>query len=290
MPSSLAAFNTAAEALWARLHAAWPGLDVEVAAHTDSTSTRLLERARQGLEGPCVLAALEQSAGRGRLGRSWQAQAGASLTFSVALPWPPRAGGVSAAPADAGGLSIAVGVAVAETLHDNVLLKWPNDLCIKRPAGLAKLGGILIETVSSGTQLKAVVIGIGVNVEASSVPDLAALHAAAGSPLPPSSLDTLQPGVTAAQVFEALVPAVLDAADRLATRGLAPMLERYALRDALAGQAVQILLPQAGGGSSVLTEGRATGLDEQGRLLVHTAAGLQAVCSGEVSVRPTPAH
>jgi BirA family biotin operon repressor/biotin-[acetyl-CoA-carboxylase] ligase len=136
-----------------------PGLSVEVLAQADSTNTRLLERARTEAE-PCLLVAEAQTAGRGRQGRAWTSAPGASLTFSLALPL---------APADWSGLSLAVGVALADALESpagrpaetlRIGLKWPNDLWLLDPpqdgAGVAgrsigrKLGGVLIETVASG--------------------------------------------------------------------------------------------------------------------------------------------
>ncbi|MCK7493397.1 MAG: hypothetical protein MZW92_19855 [Comamonadaceae bacterium] len=81
------------------------------------------------------------------------ARAGQSLTFSLALPL---------APADWSGLSLAVGVSLADSLHPQVRLKWPNDLWLDQ----RKLGGILVETASHGDgQLqRTVVIGVGINI------------------------------------------------------------------------------------------------------------------------------
>jgi biotin-[acetyl-CoA-carboxylase] ligase BirA-like protein len=160
-----------AEALWEQLQPVLPGLSVEVVARLDSTNTRLLERARDvGGDpdadlAPCLLVAEEQTAGRGRLGRGWVSAPGRSLTFSLALPM---------ATLQWGGLSLAVGVALADALDPLaaspaatcLALKWPNDLWLRdaaAPAGGRKLGGILIETVAVGTQ-RMVVVGVGLNV------------------------------------------------------------------------------------------------------------------------------
>jgi BirA family biotin operon repressor/biotin-[acetyl-CoA-carboxylase] ligase len=119
----------------------------------DSSNTELMRRARAGRTEPVLLVAERQSAGRGRLGRAWQSAAGDSLTFSLGLPL---------APADWAGLSLAVGVSVAESLHPRIRLKWPNDLWVDD----RKLAGILIETASAGGSAAAryAVVGIGINI------------------------------------------------------------------------------------------------------------------------------
>src|SRR5690349_23392402 len=98
-----------------------PGFAVEAVAEIDSTNTELMRRARSGRDEPVLLVAERQTAGRGRLGRAWQSAPGDSLTFSLGLPL---------APADWSGLSLAVGVSAAESLHPRVRIKWPNDLWV----------------------------------------------------------------------------------------------------------------------------------------------------------------
>jgi BirA family transcriptional regulator, biotin operon repressor / biotin---[acetyl-CoA-carboxylase] ligase len=163
-----------AEGLWQQLEPLLPGLSIEIVRSTMSTNTALLERARTAPDAPidstdtlvrrsvesaafgrrsidlqpCLLVAEHQSAGRGRQGRAWQSAPGASLTFSLALPL---------ALSDWSGLSLAVGVALAEALDpvdpgpggSHIGLKWPNDLWLVDAAGGGagagrKLGGILI--------------------------------------------------------------------------------------------------------------------------------------------------
>ena len=68
---------------------ALPDLSVEVLPEVDSTNSELMRRARSGRLQPVLLVALQQTAGRGRLGRSWQSETGASLTFSLGLPLAP---------------------------------------------------------------------------------------------------------------------------------------------------------------------------------------------------------
>ena len=151
--------------------------EVLVVARTGSTNTDCAARARAGAPEGLVLAAEEQTAGRGRLGRTWLSPPRAALTFSVLL----RPAGVP--PARRGWLPLLAGVATATAVRHvsglDARLKWPNDLVL----GPRKLAGILAE--QSGD---AVIVGIGVNVSATRaelpVTGAAALPAAA----PPGSL------------------------------------------------------------------------------------------------------
>ncbi|MBV8046626.1 MAG: biotin--[acetyl-CoA-carboxylase] ligase, partial [Paludibacterium sp.] len=126
---------------------------IAVADQVDSTNTQLLSRANSdGLHG-LVLAAELQSAGRGRLGRRWQARLGDCLMFS--LLWRFDRG-----LAELAGLSLAVGLALARVLRQlgaPVELKWPNDVLL----GGCKMAGILIELSGDALGPAAVVIGIG---------------------------------------------------------------------------------------------------------------------------------
>ncbi|HZP47522.1 MAG TPA: biotin--[acetyl-CoA-carboxylase] ligase [Vicinamibacterales bacterium] len=117
-----------------------------------------------------VVVADQQTAGRGRRGRSWFSPAGTGLYVSVVLA-PSR----SSEPRRATTLlTIAAGVAIAEAIEAEtrlrVDLKWPNDLYV----GRRKLGGILAEAATSGAPVERVVLGYGVNIgRASYPPDVA---------------------------------------------------------------------------------------------------------------------
>jgi BirA family biotin operon repressor/biotin-[acetyl-CoA-carboxylase] ligase len=253
-----------AETLWEQLEPLVPGLNVEVVAETDSTNTRLLERARAGDSGACLMVAERQTAGRGRLGRSWESAPGASLTFSLALPL---------APADWSGLSLVVGVALAEALHPQLRLKWPNDLWLSTDAGRGrKLGGILIETALARDR-RVAVIGVGLNISGVQDDPTADVGRA--------GLAELDPQATAPEALLRIAPPLLRAVLAFEREGFAPWQARYAARDVLAGRRVRLLPGQAGA-----DEGVVQGVNSQGGLLVHTAAGLLTITSGEVSVRP----
>lgn len=146
-----------AETIARGLAARGEALAVEVFESCGSTNSELLARA--GVAGPLLLLAEEQTAGRGRRGRRWHARSGAALMFSLRWDF---AGGAERLR----GLSLAAGVAIARALQDlgaqGVALKWPNDLLASMGKGGAKLGGILIETRSSGDRIAAV-IGVGLN-------------------------------------------------------------------------------------------------------------------------------
>jgi BirA family biotin operon repressor/biotin-[acetyl-CoA-carboxylase] ligase len=285
-----------AEALWEQLTPDLPGLSVEVVARISSTNTALLERARivtpaaedgepaqvrRSVEStafgrrsadlqPCLLVAEHQTHGRGRHGRIWQAAPGASLTFSLALPL---------APEDWSGLSLAVGVALADALDPlthgaapRIAVKWPNDLWLQGgEGGGRKLGGILIETVAAGTRRLAVV-GIGLNVLPMSPGDTSTGFAC---------LCEMDPNVSAPQVLQRVAKPLVEALRRFERDGFAAFAAAFAARDMLRGRAVVTTHPE-------VPEGVADGVSAGGALRVRTADGLREVGSGEVSVRLNP--
>jgi BirA family biotin operon repressor/biotin-[acetyl-CoA-carboxylase] ligase len=247
-----------AEAIWEAVAPLLPGFTVEILPEVDSSNSELMRRARAGQLEPVLLVAERQTAGRGRLGRAWQSAPGDSLTFSLGLPL---------APADWSGLSLAVGVSLAESLHPAVQLKWPNDLWLRD----RKLGGILIETASFGQGMasgRQAVIGVGLNI---------APRSAEGLSTPPAALHELLPGLDAPAALLRVIPPLVRDLQAFAQAGFAPFHARFDARDVLRDRPVTL---------SDGTEGTAHGVGEDGSLLVHTAAGLHAVGSSEVSVRP----
>ena len=268
-----------AEAVWEAVAPLLPGFTVEVLPSIDSTNTELMRRARAGQTEPTLLVAEQQTAGRGRLGRVWQSDVGASLMLSLGLPMAPR---------DWSGLSLAVGVSVAESLQPTlpplepgqpprIGLKWPNDLWL---SGDRKLGGILVETASfvapqaaqpattHGTAARYVVVGIGINV----LP-----RSGEGMSMPPGSLQDVEPGLDAPAALLRIVPPLVAMLQGFEACGFAPVQPRFAARDVLQGRPVTLSDGQTG---------TAHGVAEDGALLVHTAQGMQTVTSAEISVRP----
>ena len=269
------------ERLWQQLEPLLPGLSIELVARCDSTNTQLLDRARgrggaaDGLRRraadtqPCLLVAELQTQGRGRFGRSWQSTAGSSLTFSLALVLERR---------DLSGLSLAVGVALAEALDapgSQVHVKWPNDLWLVGGDGAQggrKLGGVLIESTSIGER-RWVVIGVGINVGPQPL---------AGEPATRTACEReLDATATPAGVLHHVAPALVRSVVQFEREDFAPFAARFEARDALRGRAVVA-------GPTVPVAGVAQGIDQRGALVVETAQGCLALSSGEVSVRLDP--
>jgi len=248
-----------AEHLWAVLEPRWPGFTVEVLAEVDSTNAELMRRARSGAAAPTLLIAERQTQGRGRLGRVWHVHDPvAALTFSLLLPL---------APQDWSGLSLAVGLSLATSLHPQVGVKWPNDLWWQD----RKLGGILIETVVQGAQPQAprpVVVGVGLNLQPPALPDV--------SP-PPAGLQELDAGLDAPTLLLRTVPSLVQALLQFEKTGFPTLQAAYAQRDVLRGRDVAL---------SDGRSGRALGVQADGALAVQTAEGTVRVVHDEVSVRP----
>ncbi len=294
-----------AEALWEQLQNHLPGISVEIAASLPSTNSTLLERARAGSASdgpggdisaalvrrsvesgafgrgavdwqPCLLVAEQQTAGRGRMGREWFAEPLASLTFSLAMPL---------APADWAGLSLAVGVVLAETLDPlvdedapRIGIKWPNDLWLldlDSELGTGrKLGGILIETLSSGAKRLAVT-GIGINI--SRPPPLRTFKATNGF----ACLHEIDPAGSAPDALAKIALPLVQGLQDFERAGFAHFADRFATRDLLRDRAVTTTQADA-------AQGIARGVDFDGSLIVETPTGLVRLHSGEVSVRPDP--
>jgi BirA family biotin operon repressor/biotin-[acetyl-CoA-carboxylase] ligase len=243
---------------------AGPWTAIEVVRQTGSTNTDLLARAAAGAPEGLVLATEEQTAGRGRLGRSWVTPPGTALAFSVLL----RPTAVPAArrgwlPLIAG---ISVTAAVSAVTSVDVRLKWPNDVL----AGDGKLAGILAEGAGD-----AVVIGIGMNV----LTPPGELPAGPGG-LRPTSLLAAGALVTREAVLTEILRALGDRYERFRANPdprSSGLIAEYHGRSATLGQDVRVEFP---GGATV--EGRATGIDDDGRLLVAADGKEQAISAGDV--------
>ena len=247
--------------------AAAPGALIEVHAALDSTSSELLRRAEQAADQTFVFAEL-QSAGRGRRGRVWLAPPALNLTFSVLKRFERGFAALS-------GLSLAIGVAMAETLATagvpRLALKWPNDL----QADGRKLGGILIELGGEFLGPCHAVIGVGINLR---LPP--ALAAAAGQPV--TDLAALCGGTPPARndLAARLTVALARALEQFAAHGFAPFAARYAALDALRDRALTV----SGHGDTFAAVG--AGVDARGALRVRRDSGdIACLDSAEITVR-----
>jgi BirA family biotin operon repressor/biotin-[acetyl-CoA-carboxylase] ligase len=204
----------------------------------DSTNERAKALADRGAPHGTLVTADEQTAGRGRQGRTWTAPPRSALLMSLVLRDPPEP------------LPLAAAVAVCEASAPlDARIKWPNDVWVER----RKLAGILVE---GRPQEGWAVLGIGLNVE-SSPPDLPATS------LREHAIET-RPGAVLDRLLAALAGWI--AADR------DEVLAAWRERDALRGERVRW---QDGAGV-------ATGIDDEGALLVDTDSGRRALEAGEV--------
>ncbi|QNN54830.1 biotin--[acetyl-CoA-carboxylase] ligase [Nocardioides mesophilus] len=239
---------------------------VEVVAESPSTNAEVAARARAGEPEGLVLVAEHQTAGRGRLDRTWVTPARSALTCSVLLapaevpaarwPWLPLLTG------------LAVVEAVRRTTGLEAALKWPNDVLV----GDAKVAGILVERVERDAGGAAAVVGVGLNVSLRSaelpVPTATSLATALGAEVDRTRLlvhllDTL------GEQYDAWRRSAGDAAD-----GLRPA---YLSACDTVGRRVRVDLP-----TGERLEGRAAGVDADGRLQVTTAAGPRVLGAGDV--------
>ena len=240
---------------------------IDVFPELDSTNTWLRHQASVGaLTGSVCLAEMQHS-GRGRHGRQWVSPFAANLYLS--LLW--RTGVGAAA---LGGLSLVAGIGLLRCLHrmgvHRAGLKWPNDVLVDG----AKLAGILVDISGEIDGECAAVIGVGINVD---MPPAAAadigrewtdLHTLTGG-------EGLSRNRLAANLLDELLPVLAD----FETHGLGPFMDEWRSHDLLAGQPIDLLLPDR------TISGRACGIDAAGALLMDTATGRRRFAAGETSLR-----
>jgi len=154
------------EVLSAHLPTRWMGRRHIHVATCASTNDLAAAEARAGAPAGTLITADEQTAGRGRLGRTWHAAPGDNLTFSVVLR--------PARPApEIPTLTLLAGGAVAQALEElgfPARLKWPNDVLLRVDDRPRKVAGILTEAATVGSEVSHVVVGIGLNVNGADFP------------------------------------------------------------------------------------------------------------------------
>jgi BirA family biotin operon repressor/biotin-[acetyl-CoA-carboxylase] ligase len=233
-----------------------------------STNDLAMRAAERGEPEGSVFVAGAQTAGRGRLGRTWFSPAGAGLYASTIIRRALLAPRITLA----GGVAVAEGIRAATALP--VEIKWPNDVVAVGSAGFRgrrKLAGILAEAVSDGQQLQHIVLGYGINLlPAAFPPELAGRATSIESELG----RTVDAGAVLAQTLVALNRAVME----IEKSGPAALLARWL---ALAPSASGTRIEWDGPGGITRT-GVTAGLAPDGALLARTAAGIDRILSGEI--------
>ena len=248
-----------------QIHTKWAGKTVHFARETDSTNLWIKRLAKEGAsEGTLALAEF-QSAGRGRLGRSWEVPEGTSVMMSILLR--PKF-----EPQYAPTLTLVMGMAVAKAVKNlgfDVSIKWPNDVVVSHK----KICGILTEMGVRDGKIDYAVIGVGINVNIKEFPEEMAdkatsLYLESGKEFDRSQI----PGL----VMEAFEEYYEKFA---ATCDLSGLKEEYESILANYNQPVRVLAKEP-------YEGVARGITDGGELLVEKTDGtIVAVSAGEVSVR-----
>ena len=248
-----------------QIHTKWAGKTVHFARETDSTNLWIKRLAKEGApEGTLALAEF-QSAGRGRLGRSWEVPEGTSVMMSILLR--PKF-----EPQYAPTLTLVMGMAVAKAVKNlgfDVSIKWPNDVVVSHK----KICGIITEMGVRDGKIDYAVIGVGINVNIKEFPEemvdkATSLYLESGKEFDRSQI----PGL----VMEAFEKYYEKFA---ATCDLSGLKEEYESILANYNQPVRVLAKEP-------YEGVARGITDGGELLVEKTDGtIVAVSAGEVSVR-----
>jgi BirA family biotin operon repressor/biotin-[acetyl-CoA-carboxylase] ligase len=245
------------------------GQPLTILAETTSTNDEAKRAAKAGAPGGATWVAESQTAGRGRQGRAWVSPRGENLLVSVLVR-------VACTPSRLPPLALVAGLAARDAVARaapacDPKLKWPNDVVIGPER--RKVAGVLVEALSHGGRVDALIVGVGINVHTRDFPeDLAgratsiALHAAS----PPDR----------AVVLADLLAGLDRDLQLVASRGLGLVHARLSAADALRGSRVRTdsdgtsgALPRRGPHQN---EGVAEGIDLDGRLLVRRDDGILA--------------
>lgn len=247
---------------------AW--FDLTILNEVASTNTYLMQQ-KNAAHASCVAAHI-QTKGKGRRGRAWVSQLGASLTFS--LLWRFQCGAAALS-----GLSLAVGVALIRALQElgvgSAQLKWPNDiLVLDKNQQAKKLAGILIELQGDMDGPSAAVIGVGINLN-----------------LPKNVLESIdQPAIDLVNISNSLINQntllgvllkhLANVLSGFEVHGFIGLRDEWLSYHAYHNKPVRMLLPN---GTEVI--GVVNSVADDGILLVDTALGLQRFSAGEISLR-----
>jgi BirA family transcriptional regulator, biotin operon repressor / biotin---[acetyl-CoA-carboxylase] ligase len=243
------------------------GWDIRYFGEVDSTQRVAAELARNGASHGIVVIAERQSAGRGRLSRTWHSPGGVNLYMTVILR--PRMPLV-----EVSRLSLVAGVAVAETLETIapglVALKWPNDIWLHQ----RKAGGIIAEAITDATQgLLCVLLGIGVNLNLTSkdVPPELSGKATSVLIVTGRECDRVQ---FAATLFNRLDLRYKEAE----AGGFSAVRQVYERYFALKGRKVRVI------DGRTATAGVVRGIDADGALILETGNSFSRILTGDVTL------
>ncbi len=274
-----------AEAIWEAVAPLLPGFTVEVLPSIDSTNSELMRRARAGRCEPVLLVAEQQTAGRGRLGRAWHSGAGRRAdVFAGPAAGAGRLVGPVAGRGRERGREPAARAAArgqrrgahrAEVAQRPVAGRRRRRPQARRHPGRNRqrrgAAGCARWQRPSTAAMRYVVVGVGLNL----LP-----REGAGMSLPPGCLQEVDAQADAPAALLRVVAPLVAMLQSFEAYGFAPMQARFAQRDALLGRAVVL---------SDGSRGIAHGVGDDGALLVHGERGMQAVTSGDISVRPASA-
>ncbi|ADD75374.1 MULTISPECIES: bifunctional biotin--[acetyl-CoA-carboxylase] ligase/biotin operon repressor BirA [Pantoea] len=239
--------------------------DIAVIPVIDSTNQYLLERMHSLPSGSVCLAEYQQ-AGRGRRGRHWFSPFGANLYMS--MYWRLEQG-----PAAAMGLSLVIGIIMAETLRSlgaqDVRVKWPNDIYLHD----RKLAGILVELTGKTGDAAQIVIGAGINL---------AMRTAEAAQINQGWINLQEAGVTINrnELAATLINRLREALPVFEQEGLTPFVTRWAELDNFINRPVKLLIGERE------VHGIARGIDNQGGLQLEQDGKIQSWVGGEISLRP----
>lgn len=248
----------------------WAGSRIFYFKETDSTNNQAKSLAAAGAEHGALVLADRQTAGKGRLGRSWTSPAGTGIFMSLILR-------PEFKPEHASMLTLVAALAAAGAVQEITGLaagiKWPNDLVVNKK----KVTGILTEMSAEVGQIHYIVVGVGINVNMTQFPE--EIRETATS----LCLETGQSADRAALIAAFLKHFEAEYEKFGQTEDLSLLQEDYNMRLVNRNREVQILdaaHPEGG------YRGRALGIDAMGGLLIERENHeIEAITSGEVSVR-----
>lgn len=255
-----------------RLQTRWLGHNICYRDSIDSTNTLAKGLANEGCPNGLVVVAEEQGAGKGRLSRGWISPYAKGIWFSVVLK-PPFL------PQEASKCTLLAAVAVVKAVNKiagvHAAIKWPNDILLMG----RKLVGILTEMNAEFGHINYVVIGTGINTNATpddypeDVKDIAV-----------SVADAATEQFTRVDLLCDILKNMEDLYEKALLDGFAPILEEWRKYSCTLGQEVKVMAPDC------TYFGKAEDIDEDGLLIVRKVDGtLEKVMAGDVSIRPAAA-